>query len=199
VLVKAYSYAHRPGFMSRTWLFSLLVLSVVVAPATAQYPEQACAVRNAYDFQSGIADADECSTLELQNSVALTANSFSSGTFVINNRNITIQASKAATNAPITFDFGTYALDGKISATGTSTVTFTDLAVQNYAASSVQNGSISTFMTLFSCDSTSALHTSNVQFLVDAGRCLLDSNYTNELATPRISWSVSSKFSSYAN
>lgn len=177
--------------MSRTWLFSLLVLSVVAVPATAQSPEHApCAVSDAYDFQSGIANADECSTLELQNSIALTANSFSSGTFVINNQNITIKASAAATNAPIILDFGTYALTGKISVTGTSTVTFIDLTVQNYAATSVENGSTSTFMSLFSCDSTSTLHTNNVQFFVDAGRCFLDSNYTNELATPRIAWSV---------
>ena len=186
--------------MSRTVLFSLLVLSVVTASATAQYPEHSpCAVSDVYDFQSGIANADECSTLELQNSAALTANSFSSGTFVINNQNITITASEAATDAPIILDFGTYALSGKISVTGTSTVTFIGLAVQNYAATSVQNGSTSTFMSLFSCDSTSALHTSNVQFFVDAGRCLLDSNYTNELVTPRTAWSVSSKLSSYVN
>ncbi len=186
--------------MSRTVLFSLLVFYVVVASATAQYPEHApCAVSDAYDFQSGIANADACSTLELQNSVALTANSFSSGTFVINNQNITITASESATNAPILLDFGTYALSSKISVMGTSTVTFIDLAVQNYAATSVQNGSTTTFMSLFSCDSTSALHTSNVQFFVDAGRCLLDNNYTNELVTPRTAWSVSSKLSSHIN
>ncbi|KAA6423601.1 MAG: hypothetical protein FRX49_06661, partial [Trebouxia sp. A1-2] len=173
---------------------------MVVAAATAQSPDHApCAVSDAFDFQSGIANADECSTLELQNSVALTANSFSSGTFVINNQNITITASEAATNAPITLDFGTYALNGKILVTGTSIVTFMDLAVQNYAATSVQNGSTSTFMSLFSCDSTSSLHTSNVQFFVDAERCLLDSNYTNVLATPRTAWLVSSKLSSYMN
>ncbi|KAL0036115.1 hypothetical protein WJX79_003774 [Trebouxia sp. C0005] len=97
---------------------------MVVAAATAQSPDHApCAVSDAFDFQSGIANADECSTLELQNSVALTANSFSSGTFVINNQNITITASEAATNAPITLDFGTYALNGKILVTGTSIVT----------------------------------------------------------------------------
>ena len=81
--------------MSRTVLFSLLVLSVVAASASAQYPEHApCAVSDVYDFQSGIANADECNTLELQNSVALTANSFSSGTLSSTTKTSQLQPAK---------------------------------------------------------------------------------------------------------
>lgn len=172
--------------MSPVLLLSLI--SCLVAPAFAQYQESVpCAVSDAYDFQSGIANVD-CSVLELQNSIALTASSFSSGAFVINDQNITIQASTPDSASATILDFGTYALDGKVSVTGSSVITITDLALQNYAGTSVLNGSISTFMALFSFDSTSALYTSNVQYLVDAGSCLLDKNYTNELAIPRTSW-----------
>lgn len=119
--------------MSPVLLLSLI--SCLVAPAFAypQYPESVpCAVSDAYDFQSGIANVD-CSVLELQNSIALTACSFSSGAFVINDQKFTIQASTPDLPSATILDFGTYALDGKVSVTGSSVITITDLALQNYA------------------------------------------------------------------
>lgn len=173
--------------MSRKLLYSILALCIVRLPA--QTPESApCAVTNAHDFQYGIANVDECSVLELQNSIALTPTSFATDSFTITNRNLTIQSSPAAAVSETICDFGSYELNIKIIVTGSSTVTFHNLTLQNYASTSVQNGTTSTFMELFSFDSMSSLLTNNVQYLIDAQRCLLDKNYTTELATPRTSW-----------
>ena len=166
------------------------VLTLIMLTVSAQIPEivPPCVVANAYDFEYGIANIEDCSVLDVQNSFALTATSFSAGSLTISNQNLTIQSSTSASDSETILDFGSYALTSKIFVTGHSAVTFTDISLQNYSPTSVQNGSSSTFMELFSFDSTSMMYSNNVHFLVDAGRCAQDSNYSSELAAPRTSW-----------
>ena len=170
---------------------SLRLLSAVVALCTAAVlaqptPGPVCNVSDAYDLSHGIADSVDCDVLVLQNSVALTATSFAATSLSLDNQNLTIQSNNAAPE--VILDFGSYALNSRVSITGLATLTFHDITLQNYASTTVQNGTLNTFLPLFNVDSTAQLLISNVRFLVDAGRCTLDSNYATELATPRTSW-----------
>ena len=167
-------------------LLALLVFSLAAAVRTQE--DVLCAVTNPYDFQYGIANVQDCSVLELQNSVQLTATAFATA-LTIADESLTIRPSPTA-GPEVVLDFGDYELNSKILVTGSSVVSFDNITLQNYAATSVQNGTTSTFMALFQFDSTATLFLSNVHFLVDAGRCLLDPNYANELAASRLAWSA---------
>lgn len=165
--------------------FNLLVFFIAAAVAHP-VAGRICNVNDAYDFSYGIANAADCTVLELQNSVALTATSFSASSLTVDNQNLTIQSN---TSSPeVIFDFGSYALNGKIFVTGLSTFSFQDMTLQSYASTTVQNGSLNTFLPLFNVESTAQMHISNVRFLVDADRCSVDPDYATELATPRTSW-----------
>ena len=166
-------------------LSNLLVCSIAAA-VFQPVAGRICNVSDAYDFSYGIANAADCTVLEVQHSVALTATSFSASSLTVDNQNLTIQSN--TTSPEVIFDFGSYALNSKIFVTGVSTFTFQDMTLQNYASTTVQNGSVNSFLPLFNVESTAQMHIRNVRFLVDAGRCSLDPDYVSELATPRTSW-----------
>lgn len=159
---------------------ALVVATVVLQPLLASHT---CNVSDAYDLSYGLANAGGCSTLELQNSVALTAMSFSAASLTIDSQNLTIQSSTTAPEAVL--DFGSYTLNGKVFITGASSIMFKEITLKNYASSTVQNGTLTTFLPFFDVDTTSSIYMSDVCFLVDSGRCSLE---PDTLATPRTSW-----------
>ena len=169
-----------PGLFSV--VFILAVASAVPQPLLVSHT---CKVSDAYDVSSGVANAGDCGTLELQNSVVLTAMSFSASTLTIDSQNLTIQSSKTAPEAVL--DFGSYTLNGRVSITGASNIMFKELTLKNYASTTVQNGTLTTFLPFFNVDTTSSIFMSDIRFLVDSGRCSLEAD---ALATPRTSWYV---------
>lgn len=172
-----------PEFMSRRLLpVVFTILCAAVGPQAVN--GRVCNVSDAYDLSSGI--AADCGTLELQNSVTLTATSFSASNLVVNSQNLTIRSNAAGSE--VILDFGSYTLNSKVLITGVSKVTLQDITLLNYASTTVQNGTLNTFLPLFNVDSTAEMYVNNVRFLVDTERCSLDPNYANELMTPRTSW-----------
>lgn len=170
--------------MSRQLLLpKLFLLAFATAVAQPLLAGHTCNVSDAYDLSRGIANAGECSTLELQNSVVLTSISFSASKLTIDSQNLTIQSSKTAPE--VVLDFGSYTLNGRISITGASNIMFRDITLKSYASVTLQNGSLTTFLPLFNVDTTSSIYMSDVHFLVDSGRCSLEAD---ALATPRTSW-----------
>ena len=164
----------------------LLALAVTVAVAQPTIAANTCSVSDAYDLSQGLANAGDCSSLELQNSITLTSRSFPVPSLTVDSLNLTIQPSEAASD--VVLNFGSYTLDGKVLVTGVSNITFKDMTLQRYAAITVQNGTVNTFLPLFNVDTTSSLHMSNVSFLVDSARCSMEARYSTQLATPRTSW-----------
>lgn len=165
--------------MSGQLLPVFVVATVMLQPLLAS---RTCNVSD--DLSYGLANAGDCSTLELQTSVTLTAMSFSASSLSIDSQNLTIQSIKTAPEAVL--DFGSYTLNGKFLITGTSSIMFKDITLKSYASSTVQNGTLTTFLPFFDVDSTSSIYMSDVRFL-DSGRCSLEADM---LATPRTSWYI---------
>ena len=172
--------------MSRQLLPVFLALALAAAVAQPLLAGHTCDVSDAYDLRYGLANAGECSTLELQNSITLTSMSFSVSSLTVNSQNLMIQPSETASD--VILNFGSYTLNRKVLVTGSSNITFRDMTLQSYASTTVQNGTLNTFLPLFNVDTTSSLYVSNVSFLVDSARCSMEARYATELTTPRTSW-----------
>ncbi|KAL3150315.1 hypothetical protein ABBQ32_000163 [Trebouxia sp. C0010 RCD-2024] len=146
--------------MSGQLLPVFVVATVMLQPLLAS---RTCNVSD--DLSYGLANAGDCSTLELQTSVTLTAMSFSASSLSIDSQNLTIQSIKTAPEAVL--DFGSYTLNGKFLITGTSSIMFKDITLKSYASSTVQNGTLTTFLPFFDVDSTSSIYMSDAPITYD--------------------------------
>lgn len=170
------------------YLFCVIFLAVLrFSLCVTSDDDTACVINHSYDLEYALANAAVCRLLELRANITLTSDNFSAQRLVLTDQSVIIQSDPNAT-LPTKLDFGTYTPSNTIQVTGNSSVTLRHLQLQNYLATQLQNGTTTTFMPLFTFDSTSSLYTDDVHLLMDAVRCSEDDEYSNLLYTPRRAW-----------